>query len=124
MVGLREVARRHLFYVAAVSVVIMFSDNWAVCAPLLCVMSYALHYHSTHSLVFMMFVGVAFSMIEVVMIGLQVRTTRYEYAIPQLGIPLWLVPWWSVRAHWILDIYCVCGILQKRGLEKDEGCVV
>lgn len=124
MVGLRDVVRRHVYYLLSVVAVLALSSNWTACFAALSILAYGLHRDSAHSITFMVIVGVILSALEVLMIAMQARTTRYDYALPELGIPLWLVPWWSVRAHWILDVYCVCGILQKKNHEKEDGCVV
>ena len=124
MVGLEDVARRHAFYLVSMFSVMVFSDNWPPCFALLSACVYGLRWHSGTSLSFMISVSVVFTIAEIVMLSLPVRTMRYDYAVPQLGIPLWILPWWAVRAHWVLDLYCVCGILKKKGVEKDHGDVV
>lgn len=124
MVGLKEVARRHAMYLVSVASVMMFSDNWAVCTPVLSMVVYVLRWHSGTSLMFMSTVAMVFTLMEMLMISLQVKTMRYDYAIPEIGIPLWLVPFWAVRAHWVLDLYCVCGIVEKTRIRKDESSAV
>lgn len=124
MVGLEDVARRHAFYLVSMLSVIVFSDNWPPCFALLASCVYGLHWHSGTPFLFMISMSLVFTLAEIVMLSLSVRTMRYDYAIPQIGIPLWIIPWWAVRAHWVLDIYSVCGILKKKSIEKDQDDLV
>ena len=124
MVGLTEITHRHALYAIAVLCIMTFSTNWSACFLLLCITSYAIHLHSGTSLAFMASAALVFAIVEVAMIKLGVRTARYDYAVPELGIPLWLLPWWAVRAHWVLDVYCVCGILQKKSMDKEPSSMV
>lgn len=124
MVVLNDVVRRHPLYATSVLILVMFSNNWALCTASLSVVAYALKWHSGTPWLFLALCGVAFTAVEIVLVSTTTRTMRYDYAIPELGVPLWLLPWWSVRVHWVLDLYCVCGILQKNHEEKEAGSVV
>jgi hypothetical protein len=124
MVARGDVARRHLLYAVSVVCLLLFSDNWLVCTLLMCAIAQALRWHSKSSLLFMTVAALAFPLVEVVLVSTTSRTMRYDYAIPELGIPLWLLPWWAVRAHWVLDIYCACGILHKKNADRDGSSAV
>jgi len=124
MVVFNEVARRHILYTFSVISVVMFSNEWTVCCPLLCILSFALKKHSGTKFIFLFSAAFFFTTMEVFMLKFGVRTMRYDYAMKNIGIPLWLLPWWVVRVHWVLDIYCLFGILQKIGVEKGPESVV
>jgi len=124
MVAWGDVARRHPLYAASVVCLLLFSDNWLVCTLLMCVMAQALRWHSKSSLLFMTATALVFTLMEVVLLSTSSRTMRYDYAIPELGVPLWLLPWWAVRAHWVLDIYCAIGILRKKNADREGSSAV
>jgi hypothetical protein len=124
MVALNDVVRRHPLYAVSVLTLLLFSNNWMACTLSLCVVTYVLKWHSGTPWLFLLSCGVAFTAVEIVLVSTTARTMRYDYAIPELGVPLWLLPWWSVRSHWVLDLYRACGILQKRNGEKEGGSIV
>ena len=124
MVALNDVVRRHPLYAVSVLTLLLFSNNWVACTLSLCAVTYVLKWHSGTPWLFLFSCGVAFTAVEIVLVSTTARTMRYDYAIPELGVPLWLLPWWSVRSHWVLDLYCACGILQKKNGEKEGGSIV
>jgi len=124
MVALNDVVRRHGIYAVSVACLVAFSNNWPLCTLGLSAATYGLSRHSRTSLLFPVGAGLLFTVLEILLVSTPTRTTRYDYAIPQLGVPLWLLPWWAVRSHWVLDIYCVCGIWSKRYADKEGGSAV
>ena len=68
--------------------VMVFSDNWPPCFALLAACVYGLHWHSGTPFLLMISVSLVFTIAEIVMLSMPVRTMRYDYAIPQIGVPL------------------------------------
>lgn len=124
MVALNDVVRRHPLYAVSLLILILFSNNWVACTLSLSAVTYVLKWHSGTPWLFLVSCGVAFTTAEIVLVSTTSRTMRYDYAISELGVPLWLLPWWSVRSHWVLDLYCACEILQKKNGEKEDGSTV
>lgn len=124
MVAWSDVARRHALYAASVVCLLLFSDNWLACTLLMSIIAQGLRWHANASLLFMAATALAFTLVEVLLLSTPSRTMRYDYAIPELGVPLWVLPWWAVRAQWVLDIYCACGIMHKTNLDRDGSSAV
>ena len=124
MAVLKDVARRHAFYLMSMFSVMILSDNWILCFSFLAACVYGLHWHSGTPFLFTTLVSLVFTISEIVMLSLSVKTMRYDYAIPRIGIPLWILPWWAVRAQWVLDIYCVCVVINDKEIEKDRNDIV
>lgn len=124
MVALNDVVRRHPLYAVSILTLLMFSNDWVVCTLSLSVVTYILKWHSGTPWLFLASCSVAFTALEIVLVSTTARTIRYDYAIPRLRVPLWLLPWWSVRSHWVLDLYCACGIYHKKNDEKESKSIV
>lgn len=124
MFSFNDVVHRHPVYFVSVLTVMLCSGHWAVCAVCLSAAVGVLKWHSGAPWQFLVAAGTVFTIVEVLLVSSPARTMNYDYAVPALGVPLWLVPWWALRAHWALDLYRVCGGLVLDSGEKDGSSVV
>ena len=120
MPTLAHVAQRHAVYTAACLCVALTSTNAPKCACCLACCAAALCWHSRAQAVFVLFSASVLTVAEG-LLGLHSNAALAFPAAPP--VPLWLLlPWWAVRARWVLDLHTVAALLRRE--PKDDGFMV
>lgn len=124
MVVLREVLNRHLAYVLACMCVAALGEMPLLCTALLSAIVGGLRWHAQNSIIFYLLAAFLFATVEAVTMSVAVKSWRYDYPMPAFGIPLWVLPFWSVRAQWSMDVFCMASVLVKHRSDKGVHSVV
>lgn len=118
MVVLREVVNRHLAYMFACMCVAVLGEMPFLCTALLSAIVGGLRWHTQNAVIFYVLSAFLFAAVEVVTMAVAVKPWHYDYPMSAFGIPLWVLPFWSVRAQWSMDVFCVAGVLVKYRSDK------
>tara|TARA_B110001450_G_scaffold36210_1_gene31947 strand:+ start:2452 stop:2859 length:408 start_codon:yes stop_codon:yes gene_type:complete len=118
MVVLREVVNRHVAYVLACACVAALGEMPFLCTALLSAITCGLRWHTQNAVIFYVLSAFLFAAVEVVTMAVAVKPWHYDYPMSAFGIPLWVLPFWSVRAQWSMDVFCVAGVLVKYRSDK------
>lgn len=124
MVAYNELFQRTAVYLAATLGLCLLSHNTVACSGLLTACACALAWHARGDSVFMLVSAAFFTLVEVGVYFGSDHAVVYDSAPPALGVPLWVAPWWAVRARWVLDLYCFAGLASKPREEKDPHAFV
>ena len=124
MVVLREVVNRHVAYVLACVCVAVLGEMPFLCTALLSAITSGLRWHTQNTALFYVLSAFLFAAVEVVIMAVAAKPWHYDYPMSAFGIPLWVLPFWSVRAQWSMDVFCVSGVLVKYRSDKDVHSAV
>ena len=124
MVVLRDVLNRHLMYVLACVCVAVLGEMPFLCTALLSAIAGGLRWHTQSTAIFYVLSAFLFTAAELVTMAVAVKPWHYASPVPAFGIPLWVLPFWSVRAQWSVDVFCVAGVLVKYRSDKDAHSAV
>lgn len=124
MVGYNELVQRTALYLAATLGLCLLSHNAVACFALLTACACALAWHAKEDILFMLASAAFFTLVEISVYFGSSGAVIYDSSPPALGVHLWVVPWWAVRARWVLDLYCFAGLASKPKEDKDPSASV
>ena len=124
MVVLREIVKRHAAYVLACACVVLLGEMPFLCTALLSAITGGLRWHTQNTTIFYVLAALLFSTVEVVTMAVAVKPWHYDYPMSAFQIPLWVLPLWSIRAQWSMDVFCVAGVLVKYRSDKNAHSAV
>jgi hypothetical protein len=124
MVAYHELLQRAAVYAAATLGLCLLSHNAIACSLLLTGCACALAWHAQKDNAFMLVAAIFFTFVEVCVFLGSDRAVVYDAAAPVVGVPLWVAPWWAVRARWMMDLYCFTSLVTKPIEDKDPSASV
>lgn len=115
-----DVARRHIFYGAAVVSVVVLARTtvWLTCV--LSAILVVAQKDSGADVRFLAASGIGFPLVEAVAVNGSRNTWSYVHPLPVLGVPEWLFPLWGLASIWIVDVHRLCKGMCGATITLDE----